>query len=98
LRDTQQQIAIGVWTSVQNLETDTENLRNTNVVLDSARRAFDAAQHRYQSGVGNILELLSVQSALAAFERQSIQAKVQWRISRVQLAASLGNLGMWAIE
>jgi outer membrane protein len=98
LRDAQQQVAVTVWLSVQTLQTDTENLRNTDVVLQSAMQAFGAAQHRYQSGVGNILELLSAQSTLAASEQQSIQAQLDWRTARLQLAASLGRLGMWAIE
>lgn len=98
LRDAQQQVAVGVWSSVQALQTDTENLRNTNVVLQNARQAFDAAQHRYRSGVGNILEILSAQSTLSASEQQWIQAQLDWRTARLEFAASLGTLGMWAIE
>lgn len=98
LRDTRQQVAIGVWQGVQTLQTDTENLRNTEVVLNSARQAFEAAQHRYRSGVGNILELLNAQTLVATSEQQWIQAQLDWRTARLQLAASLGTLGMWAIE
>jgi outer membrane protein len=98
LREAQQQVAIGVWLSVQNLQTATENLRNTEVVVQTAQQAFDATQHRYQSGVGNILELLSAQNALAVSEQQRIQAQLDWRTARLQLAASLGGLGIWAIQ
>jgi outer membrane protein len=98
LRDAQQQVAVGVWSSVQALQTDTEALRNTDIVLQSARQAFDAAQHRYQSGVGSILEMLSAQSSLAASEQQWIQSQLDWRTARLQLAASLGTLGMWALQ
>jgi outer membrane protein len=98
LRDAQQQVAIGVWSSVQTLQTDTENLRNTDSVLQSARQAFEAAQHRYQLGVGNILELLSAQNTFSAAEQQRIQAQLDWRTARLQLAASLGQLGMWALQ
>jgi outer membrane protein len=98
LRDAQQQVAVGIWSSVQTLQTDTENLRNTDVVLQSAREAFDASQHRYRLGVGNILELLSAQNTLSSAEQQWIRARLDWRTSRLQLAASLGTLGMWAIE
>jgi outer membrane protein len=98
LRDTQQQVAVSVWSSVQELQSDTENMRNTDVVLQSARQAFDAAQHRYQSGVGNILEILNAQSTLSASEQQWIKAQLDWRTARLQLAASMGTLGMWAIE
>ncbi len=98
VRDTQQQVATAVWSSVQTLQTDTDNLRNTDIVLQSARQAFDAAQRRYQSGVGNILELLNVQSTLAMAELQRIQAQLDWRTARLQLAASLGQLGMWTLQ
>jgi outer membrane protein len=98
LRDVQQQVAVGIWSSVQTLQSDTENLRNTDVVLQSARQAFDASQQRYRLGVGNILELLSAQKTLSSAEQQWIQARLDWRTARLQLAESLGTLGMWAIE
>lgn len=98
LRDTQQQVAVSIWSNVQELQTDTENMRNTDVVLQSARQAFDAAQRRYQSGAGNILEILNAQTTLSASEQQWIRAQLDWRTARLQLAASLGTLGMWAIR
>ena len=98
LRDAQQQVAVSVWSSVQALQTDTDNLRNTDTVLQSAKDAFDAAQHRYRSGVGNILEMLSAQTMLSTSEQQWIQAQLDWRTARLQLAASMGTLGMWALQ
>ena len=87
-----------MWSNYQLLQTDTENLNNTDIVLQSARQAFEAASQRYQSGVGNILELLNSQATLAAAEQQRIHAQLEWRTARLQLAASLGSLGMWAIK
>lgn len=98
LRDAQQQVATGIWTSVQSLQTDTDNLRNTDVVLQSAKDTFQAAQHRYRLGVGNILEVLSAQKTLSTSEQQWIQAQLDWRTARLQLAASMGTLGMWALQ
>jgi outer membrane protein len=98
LREAQRQVAIGVWSSVQTLRSDTENLRNTDAVLQSAQRAFNAAQHRYQLGVGNILEILNSQTALSKSEQEKIEAQMEWRNARLQLAASLGTLGMWAVQ
>jgi outer membrane protein len=98
LRDTQQQVSIGVWSSFQTLQANTENLHNTDVVLDSAQQAFEAASQRYRSGVGNILELLTAQATLAGAEQQRIQAQLDWRTARLQLAANLGQLGMWAVK
>ncbi len=98
VRDAVQQVSTAVWSGVQTLETDTENLKNTEVVQDSARAAFEAAQQRYQSGVGSILELLSSQTTLASAEEQRIEAQLAWRGARLQLAAALGHLGMGSLN
>jgi outer membrane protein len=98
VRDSQQQVEIGVWSSFETLQVDTQNLRNTQLVVQSAQRAFDAVQHRYRSGVGSILEVLSGQGTLAVARQQRIQAQLDWRTARLQLAASLGKLGMWALK
>jgi outer membrane protein len=98
LRDTRQQVQLGVWSGFQTLQTDTENVKNTAVVLESARAAFEASQQRYKSGVGNILELLSAQAILANAEQQHIQAELEWRAARLAFAASLGSLGLGAVK
>ena len=67
-------------------------------MLQSAQASFDAAQHRYQNGVGNMLELLNAQGALATAEQQRIQARADWCTARITLAASVGQLGMWAVQ
>jgi outer membrane protein len=98
LHDTEQQVETALWANYTALQTDTDNLHNIDVIVQSARQAFEAAQQRYQQGVGNILELLTAQTTLAAAEQQRIQAQVAWRTARLQLAASLGTLGMWAVR
>jgi outer membrane protein len=98
LRDTKQQVSLGVWASFQALQTATENLKNTDVVRASAQQSFDASRQRYRSGVGNILELLTSQSTLSGAQLQYIQAQLDWRTARLQLAASMGQLGMWAVK
>lgn len=59
---------------------------------------FNVARGRYKAGVGKTLELLNAQSTLASAQQQRIQAMSNWRAARVKLAASLGRLGMWAIQ
>lgn len=98
LDQTRNQVALDVWTSYQAMTTATENVENSATLLDIAQRSEDAAQHRYQVGVGNILELLNAQSALATAKRQRIQALTDWRTARLQLAGKLGRLGMQRIE
>jgi len=98
LDEVRQQVSLDVWTSYQALQTSTQNLGNSATLLDIAQRSYTAAQHRYQVGVGNILELLNAQSSLAGAKRQRIQALTDWRSARLQLAAKLGRLGMWKIS
>jgi outer membrane protein len=94
LDEARQQVSLDVWKSYQALQTDTDNLDNTAALLQIAQRSFDAAKHRYVSGVGNILELLNAQSSLSDANRQRIQALTDWRAARLQLAAKIGRLSI----
>lgn len=98
LDDVEQQVARDVWVSYQTLKSDTDNLVNVESVLVSAQGALKASEQRYLGGAGTILELLAVQSALANARQQRIQALSEWRTARLQLAGSLGKLGLWAID
>ncbi len=93
LDDARNQVGLEVWNSYQSVQTATGNVRDTATLLDIAQRSFTAAQHRYQAGVGNILELLNAQGALANARQQRVQAFADWRASRLRLAGSLGRLG-----
>lgn len=94
LDEARNQVALDVWTSYQSLGTATTNIGNSTTLRDIAQRSEDAAQHRYRAGVGNILELLNAQSALATAKKQRIQALTDWRTARLQLAGKLGRLAM----
>jgi outer membrane protein len=98
LDEARQQVGLDVWNAYQTLQGATRNLDNSATLLSLAQRSYDASGHRYQVGVGNILELLNAQSALAGAKRQRIQALTDWRSARLQLAAKLGKLGMWSLD
>jgi outer membrane protein len=91
------QVGLDVWTSYQALQTATQNVGNSTQLLELAQASQQASQDRYVAGVGNILELLNVQSALAVAKRQHLQALTDWRAARLQLAGRLGRLGMWSL-
>ncbi len=98
LADAEQKISLDVWKNYQALYAETENLTTTEELLQSATLSFSIAQGRYKSGVGTIIELLNAQTALANARQQKIQALSNWRSARIRLAASLGQLGLWAVR
>jgi len=96
LAEARQQVGLDVWNAYQSLQSATKNLDNGAKLLTLAQHSYEAAQRRYQIGVGSILELLNAQSALANAKKQRIQALTDWRSARLQLASKLGRLGMWS--
>jgi outer membrane protein len=98
LDNARQQVGLEVWNSYQAVQTSTDTVRDSATLLDIAQRSFTAAEHRYQAGVGSILELLNAQTALANAQQQRVQALTDWRSARLRLAGSLGRLGAADIE
>ncbi|ACR32598.1 TolC family protein [Burkholderia glumae] len=97
LDETIRQVALDVWTAYQSLETATQNASHSETLLAISQQAFDAAQHRYLSGVGNILELLNTQTALSNARQRRVQALADWHTAKLQLASKLGRLDMSSI-
>lgn len=87
-----QQVALQVWTSYQNLQTDRQNLISSVQLQTVATEAWESAQRRYRSGIGTILELLSTQTALAQARQQRVETLTAWRYDRLALASALGQL------
>lgn len=87
-----QQVALDVWEAYQTLITATQSIRTTADLLASAEHSERVTLGRYRAGVGNILDLLNAQSALAAARVQRIQATLDWYVSRAALARAIGTL------
>lgn len=86
------QISLDVWTAYQNLKTANESIAASNVLLLSAKESSRVSLGRYKEGVGNIIDTLSAQSALANAKQQKIQSVLNWNIARTTLAQSIGVL------
>lgn len=97
MHDAQRQVASAIWSNYQELLANTQNFTTTSEGLEVAQKAVSVMQGRYRGGMGNILELLNAQSALAKAEEQHIEAQTDWYTSRLQLAASLGNIGLISV-
>ncbi|MBR8182508.1 TolC family protein [Burkholderia ambifaria] len=93
-----EQVALDVWLAWHALHTATATASQSEKLLTVARQAFEAAQHRYRVGVGNILELLNTQAALATAKQRRVQALADWRSARVVLASRLGRLDIDSVE
>lgn len=86
------QVALDVWTAYQSLITASQTLTASADLLASAEQSERVALGRYKAGVGNILDVLNAQSALAAARLQRIQAMLDWHVSRATLAKAVGAL------
>ncbi len=86
------QVSLDVWTAYQNLKTANVSITASNVLLLSAEESSRVSLGRYKEGVGNIIDTLSAQSALANAKQQKIQSVLNWNIARTTLAQSIGVL------
>lgn len=86
------QISLDVWNAYQSLRTSLEANTATRVLLDSAEQSYRVALGRYKAGVGNIIDTLNAQSALANARQQYIQAGLGANIARATLAQAMGAL------
>lgn len=86
------QISLDVWRAYQNLRTANESIRAASVLVSSAIESSRVALGRYKAGVGNIIDSINAQSALASARQQQIQANLNWNIARATLAQSIGGL------
>ena len=82
-----------LWTNYTNFGSLTENLANVDQLLKISEESYNAAFKRYLIGVGNILELISSQNALANAKSQQISAITEWNVAKLELSVSLGRLG-----
>ena len=92
LRNMEQQVALQVYESYQELRTATQSVTTADELVTSATSAADAARARYREGIGTLLELLTAENVLATARSQRIQSRAAWHTSLVQLAHDAGLL------
>lgn len=83
-----------VFTSYYNLRTATARVRSSDDLLQSAQSNYNVAIGKYKQGVGNILNVVTAQAALASARSQSAQARWTWYSSLAQLSHDAGTLGI----
>jgi len=91
-------VSVDVWTQYTSLRTETANLAHTSALVDQSKQAMEIVRGRYRSGVGSMTEVLNAMEIYASAQQQHIGAMTNWQVSRMTLAAHLGQLGFWSME
>jgi TolC family type I secretion outer membrane protein len=92
------QIALDVWKAYQSLLTNSQALRSADDLVNAATESEKMILGRYKAGVGNILDTLSAQSALANARQQRVAALYNFLGSRFSLAQAIGELDLTRIS
>lgn len=92
------QIALDVWKAYQSLLTNSQALHSADDLVNSATQSEQMILGRYKAGVGNILDTLSAQSALANARQQRVAALYNFLLSRFALAQAIGQLDLTRIS
>lgn len=94
----EKQVALDVYKAYNDLLTQTNAIKASRDLLNSAEQSMKMASGRYKAGVGSILDLLNAQSAFASARQQSVEALYNWYIAKATLAQSMGKLNITEIE
>lgn len=92
------QIALEVWKAYQALLTNSQALQAANDLLASAEQSEKTISGRYQAGLGNILDVLNAQSALASARQQQVGALYNFKASKFVLVQSIGQLDLTLVQ
>lgn len=98
LEQQRQQVSQQVWEAWQALRTATAALAATQDLVSAAEESQRAALARYQAGLGDLINVLNAQSALADARQQFVKARYDWARARISLARASGALGYAALE
>ncbi|MGF6547411.1 TolC family protein [Paraburkholderia youngii] len=92
LHDTDQQVLTDVIRARAEAVGAAGKLQAAEELLRAARSAVASSQRRYDKGAADILELLSVQSALADAQLERDRGVAEWESDRLKLLAAAGAL------
>ena len=81
-----------VWNGYVNVRTAAQQVVSSEALLRSAQLAYEAALARYRAGATNIVELVTVQSTLAAARSQQVQSRTALFTSYAELIRAVGML------
>lgn len=87
-----QQIRLDVEQATLAIRAASTAITTADDVIVNAKKRLDLAEGRYQTGIGNIIELGDAQVALTNAEAQKVQAEYNLSSARAQLLKALGRI------
>jgi outer membrane protein TolC len=87
------QTELDVWQAYYDLQTAATGIATTKTLVQGATQTASVAAARYQSGVGNLLDLLTAQTDETNALVQSIQSQLDWYTALARLNFALGASG-----
>lgn len=94
LRDIRNQVLGEVVKAHADAVAALRNLESSRRLIGAAQEALDTVRRKYDRGIVDILEMLSVQVALADAEQERVRALAEWRSARLRLLANAGAVGL----
>lgn len=90
MQDTENQVLAEVAKAHADAVASALSLKAASALLEAARQAQESSMRRYDKGAADILEVLSVQTALTDAQKENIRSRVEWRSAYLRLLASAG--------
>ena len=76
----ERELQTDLWRALQQLQSETENLKASETLLSATTQGREVASGRYQAGIGSMLELLNAQN----LHNQAVFQRVEARIALMQ--------------
>ena len=89
------QTELDVWQAYYDLETAATGIATTATLVQGATQSASVMAARYQSGVGNLLDLLTAQEEETRALVQRIQAHLDWYTAAARLNFAVGASGLF---
>jgi outer membrane protein len=97
LAEIEQQIAMGVIKAHTDATSAQRNLESSAVLLNAAKSSIAVSQRKYDKGAADITEVLSTQAAFSDALQERVRCLAEWHSGRLQLLASIGQMGRFAV-
>ena len=98
LSDMEEQVALEVVKAYADTVSSLRNLESSLILVESAKSALEVSQRKYDKRAADITELLSTQAVLADSWSERIKCLAEWHSARLQLLASAGRMGRYAVK